>query len=510
MSHVKLEELLDRLAEKLGSEARADLHAFVLATVLVDLEKPGALTLGHDLHTLRTRLQRDLSELGPEDGALRQLVVDAIFAVDERSFWVVGWCRDEDGSLDHAEIVSPEGQRARVLEGAYRYSRPDVAESMAAIGIHTTLKHGYTKLIELPAPSLLPDGWVTELRTTAGGGLRTPAPPVQRDPVAARQTILAELTAEHADIDRLRSDHGYPALERLQAHLGKLITVENDVQLGEPPAAPEVSIVVPLYGRIDFVEHQLAQFWQDPEIAAAELIYVLDSPELAPALQHLAASLHELYGVPFRVITLNRNAGYAKANDLAVSSARGRLVLLLNSDVLPVKPGWLGRMTQFYDATPDIGALGVKLLYEDDSIQHAGMYFQWEPRTNHWENQHYFKGFSRALPAANVSRPVPAVTAACMMVDRSQYHGAGGLQEIYVMGGFEDSDLCLRLVEGGKRNWYLADVELYHLEAQSLPGHIRPANRYNAWLQTHLWNEQIGSLMRAQPEAADAHMAAVD
>jgi GT2 family glycosyltransferase len=167
-------------------------------------------------------------------------------------------------------------------------------------------------------------------------------------------------------------------------------------------------------------------------------------------------------------------------------------------------------MTQFYDATPDIGALGAKLLYEDDSIQHAGLYFQWESRTDLWENQHYFKGFSRSLPAANVSRPVPAVTGACLMVDRALYHGVGGLQEIYVMGGFEDSDLCLRLVEGGKRNWYLADVELYHLEAQSLPGHIRPANRYNAWLQTHLWNEQIGALMRAQPEAADAHMAAVD
>ena len=63
-----------------------------------------------------------------------------------------------------------------------------------------------------------------------------------------------------------------------------------------------------------------------------------------------------------------------------------------------------------------------------------------------------------------------------------------------MQGGYEDSDLCLRLIDAGKRNWYVADVELYHLEAQSLPIEVRHANRYNAWLQTHLWSDQIAQL----------------
>ena len=79
------------------------------------------------------------------------------------------------------------------------------------------------------------------------------------------------------------------------------------------------------------------------------------------------------------------------------------------------------------------------------------MYFQRDPTTRLWENQHYFKGFSRSLAAANVNRPVPAVTGACLMIDRALYDEVGGLREDYVQGGYEDSDLCLRLIEAGPR-----------------------------------------------------------
>jgi GT2 family glycosyltransferase len=281
------------------------------------------------------------------------------------------------------------------------------------------------------------------------------------------------------------------------------------VEHGSVPTSPDVSVIVPLYRRIDLIEHQLAQFWRDPDLARVELIYVLDSPERAEDLNRLAGPLHELYGLPFKVLTLNRNGGYAVANDLGASRARGRLLMLLNSDVLPVGPGWLGRMQAFYDATPDIGALGPKLLYEDESIQHAGMYFQRDASTRLWENQHYYKGFARSLPAANVSRPVPGVTGACMLVERALFESLGGFATVYVEGGYEDSDFCIRITEAGRRNWYVADVELYHLEAQSFFIHTRLANPCNAWIQTHLWNDEITALMRAEPDPTDERLIAV-
>jgi GT2 family glycosyltransferase len=200
--------------------------------------------------------------------------------------------------------------------------------------------------------------------------------------------------------------------------------------------------------------------------------------------------------VPFSVVTLERNGGFSAVNNVGASLARGRLLLLLNSDVFPDRPGWLAKMTAFYDSTPDIGALGPKLLYEDDSLQHAGVFFSPLTGTTVWENRHYFKGLHRHLPAANVPRRVPAVTGACMMIDSGLYERLGGLRGVYVQGDYEDSDLCLRLIDAGYENWYLPDVELYHLEGQSYALAERQLNaRYNTWLHTRLWKGRIEAAM---------------
>src|SRR4029079_6334829 len=152
-------------------------------------------------------------------------------------------------------------------------------------------------------------------------------------------------------------DHVVPAVSLIQEQLEAAAGIERVWQYGEPPSSPTVSIVVPLYGRIDFLDHQLAQFVHDPEMREADLIYVLDSPELAPALESAAGQLFELYGLPFRVAVLYQNGGYSVANNRGASLAEGRLLLLLNSDVLPDAPGWLGAMTRFYDEH-EVGALG--------------------------------------------------------------------------------------------------------------------------------------------------------
>jgi GT2 family glycosyltransferase len=153
-------------------------------------------------------------------------------------------------------------------------------------------------------------------------------------------------------------------------------------------------------------------------------------------------------------------------------------------------------MSRFYEDTDRIGALGPKLLYEDDSLQHAGLYFHRAPGSRVWENAHCFKGQHRSFPAANVARAVPAVTAACMLVDRELYEQVGGLPLHYAQGDYEDSELCLRLLDAGRENWYLPSVELYHLEGQSYaPGERRVYSEYNMWLHTELCGEQIERAM---------------
>ena len=323
---------------------------------------------------------------------------------------------------------------------------------------------------------------------------------INRDPVKAREVILQNLREERPGGEELIRDHVHPAIAGIQESLRDAAEIETVVQFGTPPPSPTVSVIVPLYNRIAFLEYQMAHWASDPQMPGEDLIYVLDSPKDAERLDERARGLYSIYGIPFRIAVMKGNAGFAGANNCAAGLARADKLLLLNSDVVPDTAGWLGRMSAFYDATPNIGALGPKLLYEDDSLQHAGMYFHRTPDSDEWQNMHYFKGQHRQLPAANVARQVPAVTGACMMIRRDLYERVGGLSYRYVQGGYEDSDFCLRLMEEGSEHWYMPGAELYHLEDQSYPKDDRKrATVYNMWLHTELWNEQMERVMQQYP-----------
>jgi GT2 family glycosyltransferase len=480
----------------LDYDSRAEVMEFLVSTLTEHRETKNGLRLSKNLFVIREALRERLPEGVISQDEPRSLAIDTMLGVDEKSFYVRGWMRDEEAEVAQLTAVAPEGTRVELLERIFRYPRPDVEQFYGVASSDLLLaKSGFISYFELEAPSRLSSGWTFEMRTTGGEAIEVAAPSVVKDPLAVRNAILADIFHERPPYDDLIPNHVFPAVSGQQNRLRERVGVQEVIQYGTQNEAPEVSVIVPLYQRIDFLEQQLAQFVHDPEILQAELIYVLDSPELADNLKDTAAQLFALYRMPFKVVMLEQSAGFSAVNNVGASLARGRLLLLLNSDVLPDKPGWLGKMTEFYDATPGIGALAPKLLYEDDSLQHAGLHF-YRQRDGLWNNEHYFKGLHRDIPAANTPRPVPAITGACMMIDNGLYERFGGLRGIYVQGDYEDSDLCLRLIEAGRENWYLPDAELYHLEGQSYGLEARQLNgRYNTWLHTRLWRERIEAIM---------------
>jgi GT2 family glycosyltransferase len=430
--------------------------------------------------------------------------VNVFSGIDDTQFYVQGWLRDSRGPITRLTAIAPAGERIELLPRLFRYHHPDLARlTVLPTGTYERDWSDFVVRFETEAASQVSDGWSFELETEAGGISGLPAPPLTRELTAARSAILERLPAGAAANDQLMGDHVFPAVSRLQERARTLVKVERRASFGPPRESPEISIVIPVYARIDLIEHQLAQFAYDSEMQAAELIYVLDGRELHEWLDEAAGDLFELYGVPFAVIALEHTSGFAAATNAGASAAGGRLLLLMNSDVFPERPGWLGTLKAFYDTTDRIGALGAKLVYEDGSLQHAGMYFerlQEQPFLGLWTNQHYFKGFSRKLPAANSARPVAAVTAACLMIEKSLFWECGGLTDVYVQGDFEDSDLCLRLLERGRETWYLPDAELYHLESQSYDESRRAKQAYyNRWLHTRRWGEQIAAVAARFP-----------
>jgi len=484
--------LRDELAA-LDADRRTEILSDLASSPL--LEELGSLELSSSLYEVREVLRERLPACAVEARQPVGLAVEQVLAVDRRSFWVSGWMHDEDGGGE-VTFVSPEGARVAVSDDAFRLERPDVVQFYAGLQGNRTQDHGFIALIELPAPSLLASGWIAELRTSQGIAVEVRCPDPVVDPQEVRAKILAELGSRGPVGGELAARHGRRALTRLQERIVGESEVDSVDLYGEQPTAPAISIVVPLYKRLDFIEHQLLQFSTDPDFAEAELIYVLDSVEQKEELAEQAAELFALYRLPFKVVNLTAGAGFAGANKHGIEASEAKLLLLLNSDVVPDRPGWLATMRAFYESKENVGALGAKLLYEDDSLQHAGLYFHRGVGGELWENAHCFKGLHRDFPAANVTRVVPAVTAACMLVDRERYDEVGGLPLHYVQGDYEDSELCLRLVAAGYENWYLDTAELYHLEGQSYVADARRVpSEYNMWLHSEIWGERIEALM---------------
>lgn len=480
---------------------RADLLGFLLATCAAGREVLPAGLAGH-LHLARQALRPRLAP-GVVVRDARAVKVEVIAEVDATTFYLRGWIAFPSSALRSVVAVSPEGARCEMLPSLYRHRRDDVARFYGEDD--DAVDYGFAGLVEIAVPSRSTQGWVVEVVPHGADAFEAAGADTVRDPDAVRNLVIGDLAIEAEPGERFRTDHVEPAVSLLLRRAAAAVEIRQVVQFGAPPPRPDVTIIVPLYRRIDFVDHQLAQFVDDPEIAQADLLYVLDSPELGDAFVAEAHRWFRFYEVPFRIALLSRNGGFSRANNLGATLARGRLLLLMNSDVLPDRPGWLGELVRCHDARPGVGAVGPKLVYEDESIQHAGMYFDRPVGSTTWGNEHYFKGLHRSFPAANVARRVPAVTAACMLVSTDQYRHFGGLSGSYVQGDFEDSDLCLRMAADGLHHWYAAHVELYHLEGQSYPTAARVANgRYNRWLHSHVWGSTLDEVMAADVDRSVA------
>ncbi|HEX3040675.1 MAG TPA: glycosyltransferase family 2 protein [Solirubrobacterales bacterium] len=485
-------DLRTTIREKLAgleAETREQLLGFLAATPGEHAGSLDPVGLAKSLFVLREALRDPYprTELRADD--VQGLHVGAVARVDDRTFFVRGWARDDQAPIVRLDAVSPEGSRTPILERLFRVPRPDLEELFRGAP-RPVAKPGFVCFFEVESPSRLAEGWVFELENSAGVAIEASAPAATVDPLAVRDTILGELVRERR-VDTPLMDQLAPAVVRLQGELSGRVEVDEVEDFGTPPAEPDVSVIVPLYRRVDLIEHQLAQFANDPAMFGAELIYVLDSPELAPELLPRVAELHELYRIPFRLAILSRNGGFAVASNLGASLASGRLVLLLNSDVLPDRPGWLPRLVEAHDGLPQAGVVAPKLLYDDGSIQHAGLEFRRNPASGGWQLAHAFKGLHRGFPKAEERRAVPALSGACLLLERELYEDLGGFSVDYVKGGYEDAELCMELAERDLEAWYVPEVELFHLEGRSyVPSATDMSNRFNAWLFDQRWGER--------------------
>ncbi|MGC0055176.1 glycosyltransferase family 2 protein [Brucella pituitosa] len=323
------------------------------------------------------------------------------------------------------------------------------------------------------------------------------------EPSAQRMRILRSVPPQQAR-PHVFEQILAPALTEVEKKLGATVRISEIKEFGETPVSPLASIVIPLYRNLDFLRFQFSSMATDPWLMEnAEFIFVLDSPEIQDDTEHMLGGLHILHDMPFKLAIMNRNSGYARACNAGASLATGATIVMLNSDVVPSEHGWLQQLIQPLFDEPKLGAIGPRLLFEDGSLQHAGLYFA-RDRQGIWLNHHYHKGMPGNYAPARRARDVPGVTGACLITRKDIFDLVGGYSEDYVIGDYEDSDLCLKIRQLGFQIFYEPDVALYHFERRSIrrsADYMRGlASQYNSWLHTQRWDEEITELMTPPQE----------
>lgn len=238
----------------------------------------------------------------------------------------------------------------------------------------------------------------------------------------------------------------------------------------------EVSIIIPVFNKVDLTRQCLTALAQVTQGVDYEVI-VVDNHSTDGTVDFLTT-----LGGDVQVISNPDNLGFAKACNQGARAARGRHLLFLNNDTIPL-PGWLPAMLQEFEASSDVAVVGSKLLYEDGTVQHAGVAFSriW------FTPYHIYGGMPADSACVNHRRELQCVTAACMLVRREAFEQAGGFDEGYC-NGFEDVDFCLKIREQGRPVVYQPQSVLYHLESQT-PGR-KDHDRANAKRLLERWAHQ--------------------
>jgi GT2 family glycosyltransferase len=226
--------------------------------------------------------------------------------------------------------------------------------------------------------------------------------------------------------------------------------------------AKKISIIIPVRDRVDLLARCLDSLTSKTSYAPYEIVIVDNGSESEEARAWFSQSEHRIlhYSGPFN---------YSAINNFAVEQTDSPWLLFLNNDTEVIDADWLTVLAEHVQR-PEVGAVGPRLLYPDDTVQHAGIVMGVGGIA-----EHAFRGLPAEAPGVcrqlQTTRNYSAVTGACLMTRREVFHEVGGFDEERLPVTFSDVDLCLKMRRLGYRVIYVPFAKLYHHES----GTRRPA-----------------------------------
>ena len=241
---------------------------------------------------------------------------------------------------------------------------------------------------------------------------------------------------------------------------------------------PTASIVIPVHNKATITRQCVDALLAESDDGINRQLVIVDdgSTDWTP-------SLLATYGDQILVIRHETALGFAGACNAGVAAAAGEFVILLNNDTVPTS-GWLSALVNYALTHPAGAVVGAKLLFPNDTVQHAGVAIGLNARPHH-----IYAGFPADHPATSVSRRFQVVTAACALFRRGPWQDLGGLDTAF-RNGWEDVDYCLRAGEAGHEIHYCAESIVYHLESATR-NLISDTEQANKELYAARWHHKV-------------------
>jgi GT2 family glycosyltransferase len=281
-----------------------------------------------------------------------------------------------------------------------------------------------------------------------------PAPPAAVPPVAPAPEITPAAPPPPA---APAEDAGRRAIERLfRSELAAFLSGGAALRLATSPA-PRVSVLLVLFNRAELTYRCLRSLAETAAAVPLEVIAVDNaSGDDTPRLAARTAGV--------RWIRNDENRHFLRGCNQAAAAATGEHLLLLNNDTL-VTPGAVEAALRTLESSPDVGAVGGRLILFDGTLQEAGSIV--------WSDGScagYGRGGDPEAPEHMFVRDVDYCSAAFLLTPRRLFAEAGGFDTRYEPAYYEETDYCLRLRRRGMRTVYEPAAAIHHLEFGSSPG----------------------------------------
>ena len=261
-----------------------------------------------------------------------------------------------------------------------------------------------------------------------------------------------------------------------------------------PSILPKVSLIVPTRNGLEFLQKCIESILEKTNYKNYEIIVIDNGSDDLPALDYLKKIA---LNAKIFVIRDDRPFNYSALNNLGVRNSSGDIVGLINNDIEVISPNWLSEMVSIAIQN-DVGAVGAKLLYTDEKIQHAGIVLG----IGGWAG-HSHKGFPRETLGfagrVDLMSQFSAVTGACLLIRKELYLFLGGLDEENLKIACNDVDLCLKANAAGYRNIYTPYAELFHHESATRGYEDNPEKQARFKAEVDFMSKKWGTKLSNDP-----------